>query len=225
VEGEPVRAFVADPDPKVLHQGDLFRATMFPRWDINTYRVSGGHRQQQLDGTEVDVLAFEDLEADRMDISLRHPQPVRFMLCSHSCELDKPTGRLGFLLAPVLPPNEMTPDRREKFRQSFRPTGDGNIEYVDQFPVELDDGLWAVHFSAMMSVGSPKKVIPWLLERKERQLTDEFRRYLGAKLALFFGRPDEPSQHDPEPLDRQAVPGPSSHSKKESATRRTSSRE
>lgn len=183
--------FVEEPDADTLHQGDVFAAAAFPRWDLNTYTLSGSHRkQEELEGGGLDVLAFEDLDPDRVDVQLRKPKPIRFMMCSHSCELDKPSNRLGLLVAPLLPADKKSGEE-ETFRASFQPTAEGKMEYIDQFPVELDGELWAAHFSGMMALGSPKAALPWLKGRKEHQLTDEFRQFLRNKLALFFGRPDE----------------------------------
>jgi hypothetical protein len=183
--------FVAEPDSDTLHQGDVFAATPFPRWDLNTYTLSGSHRRQlELEGAGLDILAFEDLDPDRLEGQLRKPHPVRFMMCSHSCELDKPGNRFGLIVAPILIADKR-PGEVDDFRVSYRPTDDGKMKYIDQFPVELDGELCAVHFSGMMALGSPKVALPWLKERKEQQLTDEYRQFLRDKLALFFGRPDE----------------------------------
>jgi hypothetical protein len=183
--------FVEEPDTATLHQGDVFAATPFPRWDLNTYTLSGSHRKEQdLEGGGLDVLAFEDLEPDRVDVKLRKPHPVRLMMCSHSCEIDKPGNRLGLLVAPIVSADKR-PEEVENFRVSYKPTADGKMEYIDQFPVELDGELWAVHFSGMMALGSPKVAIPWLIARKEQQFTEDFRQHLKNKLALFFGRPDD----------------------------------
>src|SRR4051812_8575497 len=68
---EPHDALVDEPDRGILHQGDVFRAILFPRWDLNSYRLSGPSREEKVDGSSVDVLAYEDLDPDRADVGLR----------------------------------------------------------------------------------------------------------------------------------------------------------
>lgn len=93
------------------------------------------------------------------------------------------------MLRPILAADKR-PEEEDAFRASFRPRGE-KMDYIDQFPLELDGQLWSVHFSGIMALGSPKVALPWLRAHKEHQLTEEFRQYLRNKLALFFGRPEE----------------------------------
>lgn len=183
--------FADEPDLEKLHQGDVFEPMMFPKWDVRSYKLSGTHHLEKLDGTTLDVLAFEDLDPDQFSAEVRKPEPVRLMLCSQGCEIDNVSGTLGLLVAPILPPDRMDAEREAKFRASHAISDEGKLEYIEQFPVEIDGELWSARFSGMMAIGSPKNVIPWLLKRKQHQLTDEFRRHFRLKLGLYFGRAEE----------------------------------
>lgn len=183
--------FVAEPDRGTLHQGDVFSPMMFPKWDVNTYKLSGTHRLGLLDGATLEVLAYQDLEPDQLGAGVRKPEPIRVMLCSQGCEIDKVSGRLGLLVAPILEPDHMSAEEEAKFRSSFTHSREGKLEYIEQFPVEIDGRLWSVRFSGIMAIGSPKAVVPWLRDRKEYQLTNEFRRHLRLKLGQYFGRAEE----------------------------------
>jgi hypothetical protein len=183
--------FVSDPDPGKLHQGEVFAPMMFPKWNVNTFKLSGHHQNEKLEGGVVDVLAYEDLDPDEMGMDLREPQPVPMMLCSQGCEIDNLKGTLGLLVCPILDPDRgMDEEQEAKFRNSYT-LADEQFEYIEQFPVELDGHLLSARFSGIMALGPPKNVIGWLLQRKQHQLTDEFRRGFRLKLGHYFGRAEE----------------------------------
>lgn len=182
--------FVDEPDLSTLHQGDVFEPNMFPKWDVGSYKLSGTHKLEKLDGAILSVLSYEDLEPAEVIVSVRGNEPVRMMLCSQGCEIDNVNGTLGLLVAPILPPDKMDTEREEKFRLSYT-VNEGKLDYIDQFPVDIEGELWSTRFSGMMAIGSPKNVIPWLLTRKRYQLTDDFRRHFRLKLGQYFGRAEE----------------------------------
>jgi len=159
-----------------LRQGDVIDGVVFPLWTLTNYHVSGPP-------TERPQRVVMDL--------LKPGEPIRFVVCSHDCEIENARQRMGLLVAPITGWPARSDAADEELRASMRRDSDENWHYIHLFPMAFPDGWAVADFSGIMAMGRPVKVEPWLLERKQFELTEESRTLFREKLAAFVGRPPD----------------------------------
>lgn len=170
---------VDEPNRDELRQGDVCAPAWFPTWNVNEH-----HLVTQIEGSARRLL---------VGVTGREPHPV--VVCSHDCDIENVGNKTGFgalLVAPAMPwPSGVAEGDIPRLRESSRMREDNRYEYIGLFPLQLSGDEWRiVNFSSMTTI-SPAKALPrFLLDRKEYEMTDEWRSLFRAKLAAFFARPD-----------------------------------
>lgn len=165
-----------------LRQGDVCSVRSFPRWTVDSSKISTGNAA---------LLAVE-----AWDKPLISDDGERLVIvCSYCCDIENPRGRAGILLAPLMKVPASPGSEQEAGIMASDIRRDGQIGFLNLFPLSLpaepDSQPAVADFSAMATLAPVKDAIAVLTATRRFTMTPAMRLAFKEKLALFLYRPGD----------------------------------